>query len=296
MQKLLTFALIAFLTQMMDGALGMGFGLTSSSILLAYGLAPAVASASIHMSQIATTAASGYSHYRFGNVDLRLVVLLAVPGALSAFCGAAFLSHISGEIIRPYISIFLLGLGVYILVRFLMMNQQTKKTTPTRKLKKVFLVPLGMIGGFLDSVGGGGWGPVNTPVLLSRSGMAPRKVIGTVDTSEFLVTVSATLGFLIFLGWEQLSWLLVWSFIIGGVVAAPIAAWLVKLLPSTILGVLAGGFIILTNARTLLHSLHLEDTTTALVYTVLISSYILVILHSTKKHLKFKQTFVRKQA
>lgn len=293
MQKLTIFALIGFVAQLMDGALGMGFGLSSSTILLSYGLAPAVASASIHMSQIATTAVSGFSHYKFGNVDKRLVMIIAVPGAISAFLGAAFLSHISGEFIRPYISIFLLTLGVYIIFRFLSLSKKTH-ITEKKSVNKRFLLPLGIAGGFLDSVGGGGWGPVNTPALLSRSGIEPRKVIGTVDTSEFLVTISATAGFLIFLGHNQFSWLLIASFVIGGVVAAPLAAWLVKTLPSSVLGVLAGGFIILTNSRTLLSSIQISDAVLTFVYTSLISGYLLIVAFSIRNHLRIK--VIRKQA
>ncbi|WLR46993.1 sulfite exporter TauE/SafE family protein [Halobacillus litoralis] len=292
MHKLTIFTLIGFIAQLMDGALGMGFGLSSSTILLSYGLAPAVASASIHMSQIATTAVSGFSHYKFGNIDKRLVMMIAVHGAISAFLGAAFLSYIPGEFIRPYISIFLLTLGVYIVVRFLCFSRKTH-VNEKKSVNKRFLLPLGIAGGFLDSVGGGGWGPVNTPALLSQSGIAPRKVIGTVDTSEFLVTISATAGFLIFLGHHSFSWLLIASFVIGGVIAAPIAAWLVKILPSAILGVLAGGFIILTNARTLLSSIQVSDSTLMFVYTLLISGYLLIVFVSIKNHLRVKM--VQKQ-
>lgn len=288
MKKLLLFALVGFFAQLMDGALGMGFGLSSSSILLSYGLAPAVASASIHMSQIATTAASGFSHYKFGNVDKRLAMILAVPGAISAFLGAALLSRIPGEMIRPYISLFLLCLGIYIVLRFLCLNREAKSLKKKKSFKKSFIYPLGFVGGFLDAIGGGGWGPVNTPVLLSRDGIEPRKVIGTVDTSEFIVTISATLGFLVFLGWEQFSWLLVFAFVIGGVIAAPIAAWLVRIMPPLVLGVLAGGFIILTNVRTLLNTVSLSDYAIYSIYTLLFFGYIVTVILSIRKNLTLK--------
>ncbi|MGP4059774.1 sulfite exporter TauE/SafE family protein [Halobacillus sp. H74] len=295
MNKLLIFALVGFFTQLIDGALGMGFGLTSSSILLTYGLAPAVASASIHMAQVATTAASGFSHFKFGNVDRRLVLKLALPGAVSAFFGAALLSRIPGETIRPYISVFLLGLGIYIVVRFLSLNRNKTLNKSDKPLNKRFIYPLGFVGGFLDSIGGGGWGPVNTPVLLSREKIEPRKVIGTVDTSEFIVTISATLGFLTFLGWEQFSWLLVFAFIIGGVIAAPLAAWLVRIMPPLVLGVLAGGFIVLTNVRTIMITIPLNSTGTVLIYSLLIAGYIVAIVHSVKKYVKLKRTNLRSQ-
>jgi uncharacterized protein len=288
MQKLILFAFVGFFAQLMDGALGMGFGLSSSSILLAYGLAPAIASASIHLSQVATTAASGFSHYKFGNVDKKLVLTLAVPGAISAFIGAALLSRIPGEIIRPYISLFLLGLGFYIVIRFLHLNREATQLKKKKSFKKSFIYPLGFVGGFLDAIGGGGWGPVNTPVLLSRQGIDPRKVIGTVDTSEFIVTISATLGFLVFLGWEQFSWLLVFAFVIGGVIAAPIAAWLVRVMPPLVLGVLAGGFIILTNVRTLLNTIPLAENAIYSIYTLLFFGYIVTIVLSIRKNMALK--------
>ncbi|XXM73260.1 sulfite exporter TauE/SafE family protein [Lysinibacillus sphaericus] len=257
MRKLLIFALVGFFAQLVDGSLGMAFGLTSSSLLLAYGVAPAVASASIHMSEIATTAASGLSHFKFGNVNKRMALLLAIPGAISAFLGAAFLSHVPGGLIKPYIYTFLLLLGVYIFVRFLLGQRKgvKKEDGPGTRLRKRFLFPLGAIAGFFDAVGGGGWGPINTPVLLANKHTSPREVVGTVDTSEFIVTVAATAGFVIFLGWEQFNWFWVLAFVIGGVAAAPIAAWLVRILPAHLLGVLVGGFIVLTNLNTILKAI-----------------------------------------
>ncbi|MED0737503.1 sulfite exporter TauE/SafE family protein [Aneurinibacillus thermoaerophilus] len=255
MQRLIIFAIIGFFAQLVDGSLGMAYGVTSSSLLLLFGISPAVASASVHMAEVVTTAASGVSHIRFGNVDKRTVYRLILPGSLGAFIGACFLSNLPGNMVKPYIAIFLFSLGVYVLFRFLLAGvkkipaAQTNRT-PSKKL----LVPLGFIAGFADSTGGGGWGPLATPVLLSRNELEPRKVIGSVDTSEFVIASSATLGFLISLGLEQfhLGW--VFALMIGGVVAAPIAAWLVRKIPSAILGVLVGGLIMITNLKTLLET------------------------------------------
>ncbi len=127
-------------------------------------------------------------------------------------------------------------------------------STPGKQWSNKQLVPLGLVAGFLDATGGGGWGPIATPVLLANKSMEARKVVGTVDTSEFAVALSATLGFVISLGWEQVNWYWVLTLMTGGIVAAPIAAWLVRKLPSHLLGVLVGGLIILTNVRTLLHA------------------------------------------
>ncbi|GGD22562.1 sulfite exporter TauE/SafE family protein [Pontibacillus salipaludis] len=288
MRKLLIFAFVGFFAQLIDGALGMSYGLSSSSLLLAYGVAPAVASSSIHMSEIATTAVSGYSHYKFKNIDKSLILPLIIPGSISAFCGAAFLSSLPGDVIKPFVSFFLLLLGVYILVRFLLLNVERSKPRPTLSPKKRFIYPLGFVAGFLDAIGGGGWGPVNTPILLSQKGATPRKVIGTVDTTEFAITTSATLGFILFLGWEEFNWLWVTAFVIGGVIAAPLAAWLVQVIPALILGVLAGGFIVLTNLRTLLLTVDLDTTLIYMIYGILVAAWLTVVMFSIRKYIRIR--------
>lgn len=253
MKKLIVFAFIGLFAQLIDGALGMAYGVTSSSLLLAFGIAPAVASASVHLAEVVTTAASGVSHIKFGNVDKQTVRRLVIPGSIGAFLGATFLSNIPGDLAKPYISIFLLALGVYVLTRFLFMfrvGEQKETIGLTRKKS----IPLGLIAGFADATGGGGWGPIATPILLSQKGMSARKVVGTVDTSEFAIAVSATLGFLISLGWEEVNWLWVGALMIGGLIAAPIAAWLVQKIHPQLMGVLVGGFIILVNSRTLVNT------------------------------------------
>lgn len=252
MYRLIIFAIVGFFAQLVDGALGMAYGVTSSSLLLLFGIAPAIASASVHMAEVVTTAVSGISHVRFGNVDKQTVYRLILPGSIGAFIGACFLSHLPGNIIKPYIAIFLFSLGIYVFLRFLFIGfkqviSSQINQTPSKKL----LIPLGFIAGFADSTGGGGWGPLTTPVLIARNELEPRKVIGSVDTSEFAIASSATLGFLISLGWEKFYWEWVLALMIGGVVAAPIAAWLVRKIPAPILGVLVGGLIIITNLKTL---------------------------------------------
>ncbi|MFB5660239.1 sulfite exporter TauE/SafE family protein [Alteribacillus sp. HJP-4] len=283
MRKLIIFSLVGFFAQLIDGSLGMAFGLTSTTLLLAFGIAPAIASASIHMAEIATTAASGMAHYKFGNVDKKLALKIMVPGAAAAFLGAAFLSSLPGALIKPFISAFLLLMGLYIICKFLF-----RDTGSVSKKAKAypgwFLVILGAVGGFLDAVGGGGWGPVNTPVLLSRQGAVPRKVIGTVDTSECAVAIAATLGFVLFLGWEQYNWMVVGAFVIGGIIAAPIAAWLVRILPAYLLGVAVGGFIIVTNSYTLLQAGGAGKELILIFYIVLLSAWGVAILTTLRKH------------
>jgi uncharacterized protein len=280
MRKLIIFSIIGFLAQLVDGSLGMGFGATSSSLLLMFGIAPAAASASIHMAEIATTAASGASHLWFKNVDKRILWKLTIPGAISAFIGAAFLSSLPGDKIKPFISIFLIVLGLYILIRFLFFNHSSK--TQGSAISSKFLTPLGMVGGFFDAVGGGGWGPITAPVLIAKNGISPKKVIGTVDTSEFAIAVSATLGFILFLGVDQYQWQWVIAFMIGGVIAAPIAAWLVRIVPSYMLGVLVGGFIILTNSMTIIKTVALPVSLATLAYVLIIGLWAIAIFYQLK--------------
>ncbi|WNB93816.1 sulfite exporter TauE/SafE family protein [Bacillus sp. NEB1478] len=283
MKKLIVLALIGLIAQLIDGALGMAYGVTSTTLLLVFGIAPAAASASVHLAEVVTTAASGVSHIKFGNVDRQIVYRLIIPGSIGAFLGACFLSSIPGELIKPYISIFLITLGVYILYRFLFKQNKKQNQPENKPFTKKQLVPLGLLAGFLDATGGGGWGPVTTPVLMTKDGMTTRKVIGSVDTSEFAVAVSASIGFFISLGWAQVQWIWVVSLMIGGLIAAPIAAWLVRIIPSHILGVFVGGFIILTNLKVLLNTFHVSPESSYTLYTVLIVSWIGGIFLSIKK-------------
>ncbi|MBH0168020.1 sulfite exporter TauE/SafE family protein [Fictibacillus sp. 18YEL24] len=284
MKKLIVLALIGLVAQLIDGSLGMAYGVTSTSLLLVAGIAPAAASASVHLAEVVTTAASGASHIKFGNVDRQVVLRLILPGSIGAFVGACFLSNLPGDVIKPYISIFLIILGIYILYRFLFKLGEKKATSKGKPFTKKQLIPLGLLAGFLDATGGGGWGPVTTPVLMAKQDMKTRKVIGSVDTSEFAVAVSASIGFFIALGWEQVEWLWVGALMLGGVVAAPIAAWLVRLIPSHILGVLVGGLIIITNTRTLLHTLGVSNNMLFSIYFVLVAFWAVGIIYAVKSN------------
>ncbi|MDE5054579.1 sulfite exporter TauE/SafE family protein [Niallia taxi] len=288
MKKLIIFAFIGLLAQLIDGSLGMAYGVTSSSLLLTFGIAPAVASASVHLAEVVTTAASGASHIKFGNVDKQTVYRLIIPGSIGAFLGATFLSNLPGDIAKPYISMFLLILGLYVLVRFLF-NFRPSEEKKSLSLSRKHSIPLGLIAGFADATGGGGWGPIATPVLLSKKGISPRKVVGTVDTSEFAIAVSATLGFFISLGWEQVNWLWVGALMIGGIIAAPIAAWLVRKLHAQLMGVLVGGFIILVNARTLVTSWIDNEAAYPYVYAIIIVVWIISIIYAVNKVKSYKK-------
>ena len=261
MQTLVLLALVGLGAQLVDGALGMAYGVTSTTLLLAIGANPAAASASVHLAEIGTTLASGASHWRFGNVDWKVVRRIGIPGAIGAFAGATFLSSLSTDVAKPIMSWILLGLGVYILIRFT--ARALPKVDTSRPLRSRFLAPVGLVGGFLDATGGGGWGPVGTPALLASGRIEPRKVIGSIDTSEFLVAVAASIGFFIGLGSEGFDLTWVGALLLGGLIAAPIAAWLVRKLPARLLGSLVGGIIVFTNVRTLLIGWEASGTVTA---------------------------------
>ncbi|MEO3820199.1 sulfite exporter TauE/SafE family protein [Plantactinospora sp. B24E8] len=252
MRTLVLLALVGLGAQLVDGSLGMAYGVTSTTLLLAIGTQPAAASAAVHLAEIGTTLASGAAHWRFGNIDPKVVVRIGVPGAIGAFAGATLLSAISTEFAAPVMSLVLLSLGCYILVRF------TGFAVPVGNLGKPlrgrFLAPLGLVAGFIDATGGGGWGPVGTPAILASGRLEPRKVIGSVDTSEFLVATAASAGFLVGLGAADINLGVVAALLLGGMIAAPVAAYLVRLVPPRILGSAVGGTIIATNSRTLLNS------------------------------------------
>lgn len=248
MERFLKFAAVGFIAQLIDGSVGMGYGMTSTSLLLATGVAPAIASASVHMAEIVTSAASGTAHWRLGNVDRKVVIPLAIPGAVGGFSGAFFLSRIPVTEAKVLVAVLLLGLGLYVLYRFAR-HQTNDEANPTH-LRRRFLAPVGLVGGFVDATGGGGWGAITTSTLLAKTGR-PRKVVGSVSVSEFVVTLSATLGFVIALGWEgiNLTWFV--ALVAGGIFAAPIAAALTRIIPAQRLGLMIAGIILLTNARTI---------------------------------------------
>jgi len=252
-RSIVVLALVGLAAQLVDGSLGMAYGVTSATLLLAIGISPALASTSVHLAEVGTTLASGVSHWRFGNVDWTKVGWLAVPGGIGAFFGAVVLAAvISAEAAKPIVAIFLFCLGAYILSRFSF--RRTEKPVNVRPIPRKFLSPLGLVAGFLDAAGGGGWGPISTPTLLSSGRMEPRKIVGTVDASEFVVAVAASVGFLISLDFADIPWQVVGALLVGGVVAAPIAAWVVRILPMRVLGTAVGGIILVTNMKTFLQA------------------------------------------
>ncbi|WP_326690268.1 sulfite exporter TauE/SafE family protein [Streptomyces sp. NBC_01795] len=283
-RTLILLALAGLGAQLVDGSLGMAYGVTSTTLLLAIGTNPAAASATVHLAEIGTTLASGAAHWRFGNVDWRVVAKIGIPGAVGAFAGATFLSKLSTETAEPLMSLLLLALGLYVLLRFTLQGLPTGNLG--KPLRKRFLAPLGLVAGFMDATGGGGWGPVGTPAILASGRMEPRKVIGSIDTSEFLVAVAASLGFLYGLGSEGINAGWAVALLIGGLVAAPIAAWLVRHVPPRVLGSGVGGIIVLTNVRTLLRSdwLSVGDAVQWTVYGIIYAVWAAALAHSIREH------------
>ena len=287
MKNFLVLALVGLGAQLVDGSLGMAYGVTSGTLLLATGVAPAAASAAVHFSEIGTTLVSGISHHKLGNVDWRTVSILAVPGAVGAFAGATLLSSLPGDVAKPWVAGILLVLGFYVLYRFLVLRGRRPRFPG--KASARFLAPLGLFAGAVDAVGGGGWGPVGTTSLLSSGRLEPRKVVGSIDTSEFLVAVGGSLGFLVALGSQGIDWEIAAALLAGGVVAAPIAAWLVRHLPATILGVAAGGVIVITNSNTLLDSLGVSGTALGAVAASLAIAWLISLTVAVRDHRAEKQ-------
>lgn len=279
MERVIIFALVGLAAQLVDGSLGMAYGVTSSTLLLAAGIAPAAASASVHLAEIGTTAVSGVSHWRFGNVDWGVVARIALPGAAGAFLGATVLTNLSTESATPWMALILLALGIYIISRFVFLRPP--KVTLGVRPRTAFLAPLGLFAGFVDATGGGGWGPVATPTLLSTGKLDPRRVIGSVSAAEFAVTVAASLGFITALGTQGIQPAIVLALLVGGVIAAPFAAYLVRRVSLPMLGALVGGVILVTNTRTIVRALDVEQVWT---YVVLAAIWAALIVIAVRKN------------
>ena len=294
MRSLILLAIVGLIAQLVDGSLGMAYGVTSTTLLLAVGISPALASASVHIAEVGTCAMSGVSHWRFGNVDWSKIVWLAVPGAIGAFLGAVVLvSVITAEAAEPIVAVFLFSLGIFILARFSFRRHE--RPVRERPVPRAFMGPLGFVAGFLDAAGGGGWGPISTPTLLSSGRMQPRKVIGTVDTSEFLVAFAASVGFLISLSFADIPWQLVGALLLGGLIAAPIAAWIVRILPARIMGTAVGGFILIVNMKTFLEAIGVSGGLALLIYVLIVVFWVTALAHSIMVNRQEKRTKAESQ-
>jgi uncharacterized membrane protein YfcA len=242
---ILLYVIIGFVAQMIDGAIGMAYGVTASSVLLGLGVPPATASACVHAAETFTTAASGAAHWRLGNVDRNLLVRLALPGMIGGAIGAYVLTELPGDALRPYIGAYLLLLGLLIVWRAL-------ATTPPPTPAPRAVAPLGFTGGLLDAAGGGGWGPIVTSTLLGQ-GATPRYAIGTVNLAEFFVTLTISTTFFLTVGLSL--WPIIAGLIIGGVIAAPFAALATKHIPDKVLMLIVGCVVVLLSLRTILKAL-----------------------------------------
>ena len=226
--------LIGFFAQLVDGALGMAYGVLTNTALLSIGLAPAQASALVHTAEIFTTGASAASHIYHRNVDWRFVLRLGVAGVLGAILGAWILSNVDVTAARRYVYVYLLLMGAYILWR-------SVRIAPIRERPAGWMPPAGFAAGFLDASGGGGWGPVLTSTLVG-SGHAPRQTVGSVNTAEFFVTVASATTFFVELGASPLQQLV--PLVIGGLLAAPVGGWAVQRISARLLMTAVGSLIV----------------------------------------------------
>lgn len=245
---LMLFALVA---ELIDGGLGMGYGVSLTTFLLSLNIGTAVVSASVHLSEIPTTLASGISHFKVGNFDKKIFTYLAVPGIIGGIIGAYIAVKFQDiTFIKPFISGILMLLGMLIIRKNFSKKDVLEQEYKVPKRRH--LIPLGFIASFVDAVGGGGWGPIATPALMIGNAH-PRKTIGSVNFAEFFVTLSISLIFLLTL--PRIEWIIVIPMIIGGVIAAPFAAIVTKKLPHKTLGIVVGCLIIFLNLRIILKSI-----------------------------------------
>ncbi|MGH8493694.1 MAG: sulfite exporter TauE/SafE family protein [Moraxellaceae bacterium] len=222
--------MVGLFAQIIDGALGMAYGITATTFLLSTGVPPAAASASVHMAEVFTTGFSGLSHWRMGNIDKALFKRLLIPGIVGAVVGAWVITSVDGNAIKPWISAYLVGMGLYVLSKAF---RKIKK----RKEPPKHVAALALTGGFVDSVGGGGWGPVVTTSLIG-TGHDPRTTIGSVNAAEFFLSIAGGLSFALLIGFTH--WQVIAGLVVGGLFAAPFAAWLCKHLPARTLLIMVG--------------------------------------------------------
>jgi uncharacterized membrane protein YfcA len=248
-------ALAGFLAQIVDGSLGMGYGITSATVLTSIaGLSPMMASSAVHLAQLGTTALSGYSHKKCGNIEEPTLRLLTPSGVVGALLGSTLLSSLDTSTAKLVSGTTLFAVGMYVLLRFAATADDVSSVdTPRGKPSPFFLAPLGFVGGCVDAMGGGGWGPVATSGLLAEGRLPPSAVIGTVSLSEFFVTVAAVVGFALLgpahAGGDTFRYDLALTLLGGGLLAAPVAPLLVRRVPARRLGMIVGGFICATNVR-----------------------------------------------
>lgn len=246
LSALLPFIAIGFGAQLIDGAIGMAFGVITNTLLVSVmGMAPAQASARVHIVEMFTTAASGISHVLHKNVDWKLFSRLAIPGVIGGVLGAYVLTNIDAAVAKPFVMVYLSGIGIYLLYR-------AWGYTHEHRQPKV-IAPLGFIGGFLDAAGGGGWGPVVTSNLLIQ-GSSPRTTVGTVNTTEFFLTTAVSITFITQIGFEAFTAATL-GLLMGGLLAAPLGAFLAKRIPPQRLMLMVGVVLTITSLFSLYKAL-----------------------------------------
>lgn len=251
------FVALGFFAQLVDGALGMAYGVISMSVLLGMGIPPSAASASIHAAEVVTSGVSGLSHAIFKNIDYVLLRRLLIPGMVGSIIGAYLVTQVSEETIKPIIASYLLVMGSFTIYRAVrkahwmdevrrLIYAALKKEKPAHQFKRV--VPLGVVGGFCDAVGGGGWGSIVNATLLAQGDDEPRYSVGTTSLTEFLVALSSSVTFFILIGLSH--WKIVVGLIAGGVIAAPFSAIVIRYIPARVLMIFAGSIILLVSTAT----------------------------------------------
>jgi hypothetical protein len=239
-EQLSTFIIVGFIAQLIDGTLGMGYGVSATSFLLALGVSPPVASASVHAAKVFATGVSGFSHHGFGNTDSYLVRRLVIPGVLGAVLGALILTSVPADTIKPFVAVYLLVMGVVILLKVLKRKKPRRVTT--------HLSPVGFFGGLFDAIGGGGWGPIVVSTLLGR-GSHFRFTVGSASVAEFFVALASTMTFTLTIGLSY--WHAIAGLAIGGAMAAPVAAFMCGKVPARGFMAVVGVLIVVLSVRSL---------------------------------------------
>ncbi|MBI4357261.1 MAG: sulfite exporter TauE/SafE family protein [Gammaproteobacteria bacterium] len=244
--------IFAFIAELIDGTIGMGYGVSLTTFLLSFGMGTAMASAVVHISEIFTTFVSGVSHFKIGNFDKKIFICLVIPGVIGGAAGAySAVKFQNASLIKPFISSILLLLGLLIIIKYIKKREFLEQEYQTPR--KSHLIPLGLIASFIDAIGGGGWGPISTPALIINN-TNPKKAIGSVNFAEFFVTLSISLTF--FLAMPKIEWDLLIFMIAGGIIAAPIAAIAMNKLPHRALGIIVGCLVVFLSIKTILKALY----------------------------------------
>ena len=280
MERLLIFFAAGLVAQLFDGSLGMGFGVIGTSVLVAGGATAAAASAVIHAAKLGTAVISGGAHWRFGNVHWRTVWLIGLPGMLGAFGGAWFLSSVDGDDLAPLTATVLLVLGGFMVARFAF--GATPSPAEPDHIRRSLLIPLGLVGGTVDAIGGGGWGPVATPSLMGPARMEPRLAIGSVATSEFFVALGAVIGFAPHLGDVGVDAGQFLALLAGALVAAPFAAYAVKVLPVRVIGTFVGAMVVILNLRTIGIALGVPGVALGALIVVLLAAAVVLVARTVR--------------